>query len=126
MRPSTSPAPCMWTACAREPTCTRSNPMRRTDRGRQREAARREVRVTPRVIFLGTPAFAVPSLDALGRLHEAGAIKLVAVVTQPDRPANRGRVTAPPVKDRAASLNVPILQPVKLTRASVDEIVPFG
>jgi methionyl-tRNA formyltransferase len=79
--------------------------------------------VTSRVIFLGTPAFAVPSLDALARLHEAGAIKLVAVVTQPDRPGNRGRVTVPPVKDRATALSVPVLQPAKLTRDAVDEIV---
>jgi methionyl-tRNA formyltransferase len=75
------------------------------------------------VIFLGTPAFAVPSLDALARLHEAGEIKLVAVVTQPDRPGNRGRVTVLPVKDRATALNVPIHQPPKLTRDAVDEIV---
>jgi methionyl-tRNA formyltransferase len=79
--------------------------------------------VRPRVVFLGTPAFAVPSLNALARLHESGAIKIVAVVTQPDRPANRGRVTAPPVKDRAATLNVPILQPAKLARDSIEEII---
>ena len=79
--------------------------------------------MTTRVIFLGTPAFALPTLDALARLHDAGAIKIVAVVTQPDRPANRGRVTAPPVKDRAATLNVRVLQPPKLTRDAVDEIV---
>jgi methionyl-tRNA formyltransferase len=79
--------------------------------------------VTSRVIFLGTPSFAVPTLDALARLHDAGAIKIVAVVTQPDRPANRGRVTAPPVKDRAVALSIPVLQPAKLTRDAVDEIV---
>ena len=79
--------------------------------------------MTTRVIFLGTPAFALPTLDALARLHDAGAIKIVAVVTQPDRPANRGRVTAPPVKDRAAALSVRVLQPPKLTRDAVDEIV---
>ncbi len=79
--------------------------------------------MTSRVIFLGTPAFAVATLDALARLHDAGAIRIVGVVTQPDRPANRGRVTAPPVKDRAATLSLPVMQPPKLTRAAVDEIV---
>ena len=79
--------------------------------------------MTSRVIFLGTPAFAVASLDALARMHQAGAIRIVAVVTQPDRPGNRGRVTAPPVKGRASVLNVPVLQPATLTRDAVDEIV---
>lgn len=79
--------------------------------------------MTTRVIFLGTPVFAVASLDALARLHDAGAIRIVAVVTQPDRPGNRGRVTAPPVKERASALNVPVLQPATLTREAVDEIV---
>lgn len=79
--------------------------------------------MTTRVIFLGTPAFAVPSLDALARLHDAGAIKVVAVVTQPDRPGNRGRVTAPPVKARAATLSFSILQPARLNREAIDEIV---
>lgn len=79
--------------------------------------------MSTRVIFLGTPAFAIPTLDALARLHDAGAIEIVAVVTQPDRPGHRGRVTAPPVKDRAATLGVPVLQPAKLTRDAVDQIV---
>lgn len=77
----------------------------------------------PRVVFLGTPDFAVPSLDALGRLHDAGAIRLVAAVTQPDRPGHRGRVTAPPVKERAQALGLRVLQPPKLGRDAIDEIV---
>jgi methionyl-tRNA formyltransferase len=77
----------------------------------------------PRVIFLGTPDFAVPSLDALRRLHDAGAIQLVAAVTQPDRAGNRGRVTAPPVKERAAALGLRVHQPPRLGRDAIDEIV---
>jgi methionyl-tRNA formyltransferase len=78
--------------------------------------------VNPRVVFLGTPAFAVPSLDALWRLHQSGAISVVGVVTQPDRPGDRGRVTAPAVKERAAALELPILQPARLGRDATAEI----
>jgi methionyl-tRNA formyltransferase len=61
-----------------------------------------------RVVFFGTPAFAVPTLDALLESpHE-----VVAVVTQPDRPRGRGqKTTASPVKARAAVAGLPILQP---------------
>lgn len=76
-----------------------------------------------RVVFLGTPAFAVPSLDALWRLQQGDAISVVGVVTQPDRPGNRGRVTSPAVKDRATALGVPVLQPAKLGREAIDEIM---
>jgi len=63
-----------------------------------------------RVLFYGTPAFALPTLDALLVNHE-----VVAVVTQPDRPAHRGqRLTAPPVKERALAAGLPILQPERL------------
>jgi methionyl-tRNA formyltransferase len=63
-----------------------------------------------RVLFYGTPAFALPTLEALLLHHE-----VVAVVTQPDRPAHRGqRVTAPPVKTRAAAAGLEILQPPRL------------
>ena len=76
----------------------------------------------PRVVFLGTPAFAVPSLDALWRLQEGGAISVVGVVTQPDRPGNRGRLTASAVKERAGALGLPVFQPSKLERATIDEL----
>jgi methionyl-tRNA formyltransferase len=57
-----------------------------------------------RVVFMGTPAFAVPSLDALSRSHE-----VVAVYTRPDAPAGRGRVlTASAVAARAAALSLPL------------------
>jgi len=79
--------------------------------------------VTPRIVFLGTPEFAVPSLDALARLRDAGEVELAAAVTQPDRPGHRGRVAAPPVKERAASLGIPVLQPERLGRAAVAQLV---
>ena len=61
-----------------------------------------------RVVFWGTPEFAVPSLRALlGEMHE-----VVAVVTQPDRPAGRGRaLRASPVKRLAEEQMIPVLQP---------------
>lgn len=61
-----------------------------------------------RILFWGTPEFAVPSLLALG---EEGH-DVVGVVTQPDRPAGRGRTLTPsPVKEFADDLGYPILQP---------------
>jgi len=64
-----------------------------------------------RVIFFGTPEFAVPSLGALlGSRHP-----VVAVVSQPDRPKGRGQKLQPtPTKELAASRGVPVLQPLKL------------
>lgn len=64
-----------------------------------------------RIIFAGTPEFAVASLQAL---VESG-ITPVAVLTQPDRPAGRGkRVKASPVKQYAENRGIPILQPKTL------------
>jgi len=61
-----------------------------------------------RVVFMGTPAFAVPSLRAL---VEAG-YDLAAIFTQPDRPAGRGgKLTAPPVKQAALELGLEVYQP---------------
>jgi methionyl-tRNA formyltransferase len=72
-----------------------------------------------RVIFMGTPEFAVPSLSAL---LNAPDFEVVCVVTQPDRPAGRGqKLQAPPVKQVALEHNVPILQPQKLREAGVFE-----
>lgn len=61
-----------------------------------------------RILFWGTPDFALPSLRALsGEGHE-----IVGVVTQPDRPAGRGRSPRPsPVKEEAADQGVPVLTP---------------
>lgn len=62
-----------------------------------------------RVVFMGTPEFAVPSLDALARTEE-----VTLVVTNPDRPAGRGRtLTPPPVKREALRLGIPVFQPEK-------------
>jgi methionyl-tRNA formyltransferase len=64
-----------------------------------------------RIIFMGTPDFAVPSLNALVENGE----NLVAVVTQPDRPKGRGRkLLPPPVKSRALELDLPVLQAAKI------------
>lgn len=63
-----------------------------------------------RILFWGTPDFSIPSLRALlGEGHD-----VVGVVTQPDRPAGRGRVlAAPPVKRLAVEEGIPVLQPEK-------------
>ncbi len=66
-----------------------------------------------RVVFFGTPEFAVPSLKALAEERA----ELVAVVTQPDRPRGRSRSTLvpPPVKQYAELLHVPVYQPDRPT-----------
>ena len=65
-----------------------------------------------RIVFFGTPAFAVPTLDALLR---ASPHTVVGVVTQPDRPRGRGQKTSDaPVKARARAAGVPVLQPDRL------------
>jgi len=59
------------------------------------------------VIFMGSPQFAVPTLEALARDHT-----ILAVFTQPDKPAGRGQqLTAVPVKQWAIAHNVPVYQP---------------
>jgi methionyl-tRNA formyltransferase len=64
-----------------------------------------------RIAFLGSPNFAVPTLEAL-----ASAFEVVGVLTQPDRPAGRGRVLTPPaVKAAALRLGLPVLQPPRLS-----------
>jgi len=64
-----------------------------------------------RLIFMGTPEFALPSLNAL---HHSGHA-ILAVVCQPDRPKGRGgRLTPPPVKGMAERFELPILQPDKM------------
>ena len=70
-----------------------------------------------RIAFAGTPGFAVPALQAvLASDHE-----LVAVFTQPDRRAGRGRrLTPPPVKQAAQDAGVPVHQPERLTVADLD------
>ncbi len=65
----------------------------------------------PRILFMGTPQFAVPALEGLVR----GGYPLIGVVTQPDRPQGRGRGLAPPpVKLAAQTLGLTILQPERV------------
>ena len=73
-----------------------------------------------RIVFAGTPEFAVPSLRAAARHNE-----VVAVYTQPDRPAGRGRgVQASPVKLEAVQRGIPVLQPENFkSPLSKDELI---
>ncbi|HEX4168809.1 MAG TPA: methionyl-tRNA formyltransferase [Bryobacteraceae bacterium] len=72
-----------------------------------------------RVIFLGTPEFAVPSLRALASSHQ-----VAAVFTQPDRPKGRGnKLAESPVKEVARALGFPIHQPERLRRAPNPELL---
>ena len=66
-----------------------------------------------RALFFGTPAFAVPSLEALIAIADVRA-----VITQPDRPAGRGmKLTPPPVKTLALERGLPVVQPTKVKTA---------
>ena len=78
-----------------------------------------------RILFMGTPDFAVPSLEAL---IEAGH-DLCGVFTQPDKPKNRGmKLQASPVKECALAHNIPVYQPTKLrdgtALALIQELAP--
>jgi methionyl-tRNA formyltransferase len=76
------------------------------------------------IIFMGTPDFAVPSLNAL---HEVG-FKPVAVVTAPDKPRGRGQVlSATPVKTAAVEIGIPVLQPASMKdEAFADELRSYS
>ncbi len=64
-----------------------------------------------RIVFMGTPEFAVPSLEALLKSED----QVVGIVTQPDRPKGRGHSLAPPpVKVIAQRTGIPFLQPLKI------------
>ncbi|MCL5795059.1 MAG: methionyl-tRNA formyltransferase [Patescibacteria group bacterium] len=66
-----------------------------------------------RIIFLGTPEFSLPSLQAL---IDDARFEVCAVITEPDRPAGRGKIlTPPPVKILANKYNIPVFQPEKLS-----------
>jgi len=63
-----------------------------------------------RIVFMGSPDFALPTLTALIEHHN-----VIGVVTQPDRPAGRGRtLSSPPVKELALKHNIPLIQPKSL------------
>ncbi len=69
-----------------------------------------------RLIFLGTPDFAVPILEALAKNASINpSYEVVAVVTAPDKPAGRGyQLMPPPVKEMALKYDIPVLQPTNL------------
>jgi methionyl-tRNA formyltransferase len=70
-----------------------------------------------RVAFMGTPSFAVPTLERLIQRYE-----VVGILTQPDRPAGRGRrMVASPVKEVALAHGLPVLQPKTLRRPEMVE-----
>jgi methionyl-tRNA formyltransferase len=74
-----------------------------------------------RIVFCGTPAFAVPSLQAI--LRDPGH-EIVAVITQPDRPKGRGQeVTFSPVKETALAAGIPVRQPVKIRTPEAQEVL---
>ncbi|HFQ81635.1 MAG TPA: methionyl-tRNA formyltransferase [Desulfobacterales bacterium] len=76
----------------------------------------------PRIVFMGTPDFAVPALRALLQRGE----QVVAVVTQPDRRQGRGRkLSPPPVKELALAAGIPVLQPEKIKGVLVDLLRPL-
>ncbi|MGL6209152.1 MAG: methionyl-tRNA formyltransferase, partial [Paracoccaceae bacterium] len=63
-----------------------------------------------KVVFMGTPEFSVPVLEAVAARHE-----VVAVYSQPPRPAGRGKADRPsPVQARAEALGLPVRHPVTL------------
>ena len=69
-----------------------------------------------RVVFLGTPAYALPSLESV----RASGAELVAVVCQPDRPKGRGLgLVAPPVKEWAQAQGLPVHQPEKVRQGKL-------
>src|SRR3954471_15569164 len=73
----------------------------------------------PRIVFMGTPQFAVSSLRACFEVGE-----VVAVVTQPDKPKGRGQELAPPpVKQLAQENAIPVLQPQKLKGQNFGEVI---
>ena len=74
-----------------------------------------KVTETIRIVFMGTPDFALPSLTALHGLAAQAGWQLVGVVTQPDRRAGRGKkLVAGPVKTFALGQRLPVLQPERL------------
>lgn len=72
-----------------------------------------------RVIFMGTPDFAVPTLEALIEKHE-----VLAVVTQPDKPKGRGKkMVFPVVKEKALEHNITVYQPQKVKTPEFVEVL---
>ena len=78
-----------------------------------------------RIVFIGSPDFALPSLSTLAAARN---YQVVGVVTQPDRASGRGReLKAPPVKTLALELNIPVMQPEKLRASEVmDQLLAWN
>jgi methionyl-tRNA formyltransferase len=71
----------------------------------------------PRIVFMGTPEFAIPTLERLVANYD-----VVGIVTQPDSPAGRGRqLVAPPVKEVALAEGIPLYQPKSLRNSKAIE-----
>lgn len=83
--------------------------------------------MTTRIIFMGTPDFAVPSLNALINASAGHDWQVIAAVTQPDRPKGRGKQLAPsPVKVAALTAGVKVFQPPTLkTAEAVTQLAAF-
>lgn len=72
-----------------------------------------------RIVFMGTPEFSVPTLEALIAHHE-----VIGVVTQPDKRKGRGKTMAfPPVKETALAHDIPVYQPVKVREEGFVEML---
>ena len=72
---------------------------------------KKKARNNMRIVFMGTPDFSVPALEALVE----GGHEVVAAITQPDKPKGRGKaVLMTPVKEKAMELGIPVYQPVKV------------
>ena len=73
-----------------------------------------------KIVFMGTPEFAVPSLKML--LNYPGA-EVAGVFTQPDRPKGRGnKLTASPVKQTALEAGIPVFQPEKIRKTGLEDL----
>ena len=73
-----------------------------------------------KIVYMGTPDFAVPPLEALVR----SGYEVAAVVTQPDKPKGRGKTLMPtPVKEEAMKHDIPVYQPLKVREPEFVEIL---
>lgn len=98
--------------CQNSPRASRSGPGSISGES-ERDAFERALKV----LFMGSGDFAAPIFDAVAATH-----RVLAVVTQPDRPAGRGRRMRPPaVKERALALGTPVLQPTRLKTRELRE-----
>lgn len=74
-----------------------------------------------RILFMGTPEFAVPSLEALARWRPDA---IVGVISQPDKPQGRGRkISETPVKLAATKLGLPVFQPAKIKSSEAENLL---